>query len=492
MSDDPNDRRDGSGATTSFEEWLDQHAESQGVSRQELFERLVSSYWTLNEMVRLLDDSGSDASVRDVYPGGDDGSLGAAPRIGGGSDASEESERPRRRDRPERGEPRERADGAAEADSGRTGREGRRGRVAALRDRLDDVEDRLDDQRERGQSRDRALEAAADRLSEIEADVEALAAESEAAHESLADDYGSLADRIDDLETDVDGRHKQLADEQKRLRSRLDAEFEDLETILEYLVARSDDFDAELSAVEERYDDERSRLRWEREALRSLLADAAGHDVHAGACEACGERVDLGLLADPYCPACDALLTGVDERDKWLFLSDVVVTADEGRRRGTGGAPPGAAGSADGAAVPDPDSDPAAPTDRAGGPEPTDGHEPRQAPPTGGSDSAEPAARSTESDAPDSAGPEPTEAPTDPDPVDFGRVTAESDANTPEVDDASKPGDAAESAFTFDDPGSEPETGGGAGDDAEPAADADAPFGDLDDLKREEERNDDR
>jgi archaellum component FlaC len=479
MSDDPNDRRDGSGATTSFEEWLDQHAESQNVSRQELFERLVSSYWTLNEMVQLLDDSGSDASVRDVYPGGDDGSLGAAPRVGGGSDANEESGQPRRRDRPERGEPRERADGAAEADSGRTGRGGRRGRIAALCDRLDDVEDRLDDQRERGQSRDRTLEAAADRLSEIEADVEALAAESEAARESLSDDYESLTRRIDDLETDVDGRHKQLADEQKRLRSRLDAEFEDLETILEYLVSRSDDLDAELSAVGERYDDELSRLRWEREALRSLLAAAAGHDVHAGACEACGERVDLGLLAEPYCPACDALLTGVDERDKWLFLSDVVITADEGRRRRAGGTPAGPAGSGGGPAVPDP----AARTGDAGAPERTDGHEPGQAPPTGGSDSVEPAARSTESDPadepPDSVGPEPAEGPTDPDPVDFGRVTSESDSN------GSEPDDAAESAFSFGDLGSEPEAGAD-------GADADAPFGDLDDLKREEERNDDR
>lgn len=490
MSDDPNDRRDGSGATTSFEEWLDQHAESQNVSRQELFEQLVSSYWTLNEMVRLLDDSGSDATVSDVYPGGGDGSLGGVPRVGDGSDASEESG-PRRRDESERSGRRERRDEAAEADSGRKDRkdrEGKRSRIAALHDRLDDVEGRLDDQRERGQSRDRALEAAADRLSEIEADVEALAAESEAARESLADDYESLADRIDGLETDVDGRHKQLADEQKRLRSRLSAEFEDLETILEYLVSRSDDLDAGLSAVEERYDDELSRLRWEREALRSLLADAAGHDVHSGSCEACGERIDLGLLAEPYCPACGALLTGIDEREKWLFLSDVVVTADEGRRRGTGGAPAGPAGSPGGPAVPGP----AARTGDAGGPEPTDGHEPRQAPPTGGSDSVEPAARSTGSDPPDSAGPEPTETPTDPDPVDFGRVTAESDSNTPEVDDASKPGDAAESAFTFDDPRSEPETGGGAGDDAEPAADTGAPFGDLDDLKREEERNDDR
>ncbi len=483
MSGDSNDRRDGSGATTSFDKWLDQHAESQNVSRQELFERLVSSYWTLNEMVQLLDDSGSDASVRDIYPGGDDGTLGAAPRVGGGSDAIEGPERPSRRDRS--AEPREQADGGADGDSGRTDREGRRGRIAALRDRLDDVEDRLDDQRAREQSRDRTLEAAADRLSEIEADVEAVAAESEAARESLVDDYESLADRIDDLETDVDGRHKQLADEQKRLRSRLDAEFEDLETILEYLVARSDDLDAELSAVEERSDDELSQLRWEREALRSLLSDAAGHDVHSGACEACGERVDLGLLADPYCPACDALLTGIDERDKWLFLSDVVVTTDESRRRGAGGAPAGGGGPA----VPDP----ATRTDDAGAPERTDAHEPRQAPPAGESDSAEPTAWSTESDpGGDAPEPEPTERTTDPDPVDFGRVTAESDTA-----DGSEPDDAAESAFGFGGPGSDPEAGDdGADADAEPAADAgataDAPFGDLDDLKREEERNDDR
>jgi molecular chaperone GrpE (heat shock protein) len=448
MTDDSPDRRDGSRATTSFEEWLDQHADSQGISRQELFERLVSSYWTLNEMVQLLDESENSTSLSDArLDNGDEGGVGAPWGTDGRDDADGGRSHGNREDA-DRPEPTRRRD-----------------RLGDLRERLDDLEDRLDDERERGRSQDKALEAAADRLSGIEADIAELAAESEAARESLSAEYESLSDRIDDLEDDVDGRHKQLANEQKRLRSRLNAEFEDLETILEYLIDRTDDLDAGLSAVEQRHDDELSRLRWERETLRSVLRDAAELGARAGECAACGERVEIGFLVEPYCPACESLLTGVEAREKWLFLSDVILTADADHTRGSGpadGAAPtrerGEAGILDG----EDDDEQATEADRSGGAD-TD--------PTRPADSgvdAGPAGTAHGDRSADAAESEP---------VDPGRPDDEASGND----------DSADSQFSFGDIESEtvpdPEADDGSG------SDADGPFGDLGDLEREEKRH---
>lgn len=53
--DDPRDRRDARSGQLPTEEWLGQLAESEGVSREEVLEQLVSSYWTLKEMHGLIE-----------------------------------------------------------------------------------------------------------------------------------------------------------------------------------------------------------------------------------------------------------------------------------------------------------------------------------------------------------------------------------------------------------------------------------------------------
>jgi len=470
MSDDFPDGRDGSPATTSFEEWLDRHAESQGVSRQELFERLVSSYWTLNEMVRLLGDSGSGTSFADIPPGND--GDGSAPTIsGGGADADEDAGRSRRRDQsdpstPERG-------GRGRRDGGDPDR------IAELRDRVEDLESRLDGERERGQSQDKALEAIADRLAGVEADLEEVARESESARESLSAEYESMADRLDGIESEINGRHKQLANGQERLRSRVDAEFDDLETILEYLVDRTDDLDAKLAAVEQRHDDELTRLRWEREALQSVMANAAERDAHAGECEVCGERVDLDLLAEPYCAACGSLLTGVEERSKWLLFSDVVVTAEEEPSGGESRSDPvGESGDSTRTtrvrADPGPDS--LGRGDESNSEQPATGGR-AAAVDAGPTQSAErePGAETFEA-RPDRRGS---------DGSDGGQAdadTADARGSDGTADDSSAGPDPADSGFSFGDLPSD----AGAEDGAETAPDA--PFGDLEDLEREERR----
>lgn len=56
MTDDPSDRR-GSRESHDAEEWIDRIAESEGLTREEVVEQLVSSYWTLQEMHGLIEQS---------------------------------------------------------------------------------------------------------------------------------------------------------------------------------------------------------------------------------------------------------------------------------------------------------------------------------------------------------------------------------------------------------------------------------------------------
>jgi flagellar biosynthesis chaperone FliJ len=227
-------------------------------------------------------------------------------------------------------------------------------RIETLENRLEAIEDNLTDEQEHTGFQDEFLEAVAgqlnqidaridelasetkasrellaDRVDEAESDIDDLAAEIETVDQSLSSEHESVADRLDDIESSVDGQHRQLANEQQRLRSRIDAEFGDLETILEHLVTQADS-----------HDDDLSRLRAERDALRSLLSEAAEQGVDAGECEVCGKQISLGLLADPYCSECDSLLTGVKERSKWLFFSKVVITAEDDRIGTSSGSAP--------------------------------------------------------------------------------------------------------------------------------------------------------
>ena len=505
MSDDSSDCRDSSPTTASFEEWLDQQAESQGISRQELFERLVSSYWTLNELVQLLDDSGNTTSLADIYPDDDNGpespdGQGGAPTIGGSGRGSDD-ERPRDRDRQERRRRRR-----EERDRRNEAVPELRTRIGELDDRIDDLESELGDERERGQSQDGLIEALADRLSGIEADLSELESESASARESLSDDQAALERRLDELESDLDGRQKQLASEQERLRSRLNSEFDDLETILRYLISQTDDLDAGLATVEQRHDEALSQLQWEQGAMRSLLREASAHDAHVGECEVCGEQVNLDLLAEPYCSECDSLLTGIEERDKWLFFSDIVVTAEETPAAGRV-APATDTGPSEPA--PDPSAPPSTASDPGGkSPGASTGADTRRTTPH--LDDAEPTQPGADGRS------EPNDASRDPDPdprsddstddasespdsgmFDFGAgAPASKSDSSSDADAAPSEADDSGSAFSFGDatpdpgspsgPGDDPDAGNESGADAADETAVDAPFGDLDDLKREE------
>ena len=75
MSNDRSRGDDEVSAGAPFEQWLERQAADEGISQEQLFERLVSSYWTLNEMEQLL--GGSDTEPLSIgRPSGDGGASG--------------------------------------------------------------------------------------------------------------------------------------------------------------------------------------------------------------------------------------------------------------------------------------------------------------------------------------------------------------------------------------------------------------------------------
>lgn len=59
----------GAADSESFEQWLDQAAESKGVSRQELMNQMLSSYWILDELTGLIGETGAEATAGHRSPG---------------------------------------------------------------------------------------------------------------------------------------------------------------------------------------------------------------------------------------------------------------------------------------------------------------------------------------------------------------------------------------------------------------------------------------
>jgi len=74
MTDDPADERPAGLGSSPSEEWIGKIAESEGVSREEVVERLIASYWTLKEMYGLLQQT-----EEGVDPDGDELPLDVGP-----------------------------------------------------------------------------------------------------------------------------------------------------------------------------------------------------------------------------------------------------------------------------------------------------------------------------------------------------------------------------------------------------------------------------
>jgi chromosome segregation ATPase len=190
----------------------------------------------------------------------------------------------------------------------------------------------------------RTLDAEADAsapaapLDEIVADVEMLTDRVTAVEEDLDHKIEDVRDRVVQIKRETDTKasrdhdHPDLerrvdeavhaaadaADAVDDLDDRLDRGFENYEDILEYLTDVTDDLDENVETLAGTVVDLRAELQrvtaaeHDRRAVDDLRTAANRHGERTASCADCSATVDLGLLARPACPHCEAAFVDFD------------------------------------------------------------------------------------------------------------------------------------------------------------------------------------
>lgn len=197
---------------------------------------------------------------------------------------------------------------------------------------LDEHEDAIETQDEMLDSHAETLSAFGDTLCEH---TERLA-EVEASVEATDEVLDSHADRIETVASE----QTEVASEQDELQHSYDANFENVDTALRFLVDRTDDVSEtveqlEASLAAERR--ERRRRADERRRLAELHHELASHGVTRASCESCRNDVDVSCLLRPRCPHCDRVFDGHRRRGGILgfFATDELTTSRSGPRMQT-------------------------------------------------------------------------------------------------------------------------------------------------------------
>lgn len=277
MTDDPLGRDDPSLDASDFLDWLDEMADAEGKSREELIQTLVSSYWTLDEMLNLMEQADADADLPTSGPETSDGP--ASPGRRRLADVE--------RDLAERIEDLD-------------------GRLDRLRSELDALPDEAADA-----ERDALVESLADRVAEIEAEAEEGPAHADAA------EVEAIADRVATLETTFTARHEQLEE-------RIDTEFGHLHTILEHLIETTNDLEDRTTRSEAEAEIRDFLAAADR--LATLKRTAAQLGAAKATCGYCDTNVRIALLPTPECPQCEREFVDIEPKQGWFGSATLVVS----------------------------------------------------------------------------------------------------------------------------------------------------------------------
>ncbi|WP_435064835.1 hypothetical protein [Halobaculum sp. EA56] len=295
MADDSWDDRDLDPSADSLEEWLADQAKREGVSEEELFQRLLSSYWTLNEVTQLLQSADED----NLFGGSSDRGPPSSNTQTGDKRSSSSHQR------------------ESESDVGSQSDED-------FNERLGLLEAKLEAQIERGTELESQLRTVVDRIEAFETEI--------AEHES------ATLSELRQFNEELDAIESEVTDEQARIESRLDNEFEDLETILDHLLTTTDSLESQIDRIERQQRSKTDALQSALEELQvdqlqlqRVMQDAAEIDTTTATCDNCEETIDLPLLTTPECYNCGRRLTGIEEETKWFLFGNPVAQTTESR-----------------------------------------------------------------------------------------------------------------------------------------------------------------
>lgn len=318
-------------SSDSFEEWLEHAADSKGVSKQDLMNQMLSSYWILDELTGLVGETrgpnrggaehrspGPTDSVVTSEAGNEtaSGPTGEETAEADGSDDNsieknieaiqasireliEDQSAVKREKKADTEatdeEPPDPLDGGVVAVVSDLQRQ-----VGRFESKLDDIEDRQNAQFDRLSNE---LQLLLDRVSELELNREKFAEESDL--DALADDVRNLDDRTRELQT-----------QNHDFEAQIEREFDSIEGLFRRVLDALDDLDSELESTRESYRNELEPIK-QRETARQRLEEfkneALRREVRRGSCESCGQSVDIAMLESRSCPSCQTRFTGIDD-----------------------------------------------------------------------------------------------------------------------------------------------------------------------------------
>ena len=376
MSDDSGPVDDTTVDSNTFDEWLAHTAESRDISKSELMNQMVTSYWILDELNRLRTPSEADDEFGAPPSGGDDADrrpdrddadpVDTEGRSPAGTDRSPaeagrspgKTDRSRsQRERPGEGREPERDDAVPDgeqdlseileeirslrtaigSDSG-SGDEARLLQAALgggseppatpsdLQRRLEELSQELEEHRSRQET---YVERISDELTRINGRLDAF--ESEVDEKATAAELRSLSEEVESTL-----RELEAADEE--LEAWIDGEFDAIEAVMQQLLEAIESTESRLDTLADSYRDDVDVLRdrqSERDRLVELKETAIRRGVSKAACGSCDRTIKLAMIEAPYCPHCDHAFSGISEGGwnplKSPTLETESIDAPEGR-----------------------------------------------------------------------------------------------------------------------------------------------------------------
>ncbi len=186
---------------------------------------------------------------------------------------------------------------------------------AELDDHVEDLRSRIVDVVKEARSRAPADHSHAEldaRLSELEGEIDALGGES----------TEELRASIEDVEAELTALDELIEDRLGAAEGELDSTAESIETLqtkADRLAGAVVDLRRRLTRVE-------SHITHQT-ALAQLLETAAREDIEKARCDNCDETVRLGMLVEPACPHCRSVFDGIEPgsmffKSAWLTIAD--------------------------------------------------------------------------------------------------------------------------------------------------------------------------
>lgn len=304
LADDLGDR-DSADAHESFQEWLQSVAASEGVSREEVLDQMMSSYWILSELSEMMGEADHSESA------GGPTSIGQQPAPDQGQSDSDQSE----------------AGVETELEqiiklanllneSSGSSHPPQQGSNPQLVGKLDQLHDDMDQ-----------LVTRINELADDQHDPESGTPDDSAQVEELADQVEELESEVSDL-ADTVGDNEERTDEK----------FDQVEDILEYLVGRVDEFDKRIDDLANEVTLLASDEQGEN-TLAELKREANRKEIRTATCEACESEVDIGLLEAATCPNCNTQFDRLETEHRLFGLQRSHVLRQAPSEQGIGSNP---------------------------------------------------------------------------------------------------------------------------------------------------------